>query len=178
MENPYQSPEEVSAPLNEISPGGLPFRPRGLVHHVRVLAILMIVQGALELIMAGTLAFFAVAMPRIIAKVEVHNTPNTPSPKEMFMMMTVMYGIFAAVVLVAAALHIVAGIQSYRFQRRVLGIVAVSCGALTLLSCYCLPTAIAVGVYGLIVYLNPQVTEAFQLRQSGYSAEQILTAYR
>ena len=56
MENPYQTP----APTDDHSHaddkvGARPTGLRGLVGHVRVVAVLMIVQGVLELLWGGAL---------------------------------------------------------------------------------------------------------------------------
>jgi hypothetical protein len=82
--------------------------------------------------------------------------------------MLVVYGIWGLVVVGGAFLHIVAGILNYRFRARVLGIVASIVGMMTtLLTCYCAPTGIALGVYGLICYMNQEVMQAFALAAAG-----------
>jgi len=87
------------------------------------------------------------------------------------------YGGMAAASLAAGVLHLVAGLRGYRFQGRTFGITALACGLLTLFTCYCLPTSAALCVYGLIVYLNREVSEAFQMREAGYTPDQILTTF-
>ena len=44
---------------------------------------------------------------------------------------------------------------------------------LTIAGCYCLPTAIGLFIYGLIVLLNPSVKRAFEMGEQGYSANKI-----
>ena len=90
-----------------------------------------------------------------------------------------MYGVMAAAALVAGLLHIAAGVQNCRFRGRVLGIVVLASGFLvTPLTCYCAPTGVALGVYGLIVYLNGAVSEAFYMGESGGSSRDIFTTFR
>jgi hypothetical protein len=82
-------------------------------------------------------------------------------------------------VLLGSALHIVAGIRNYGYRSRTLGIVALITGmATTLVTCYCAPTAIAIGVYGLVCYLNPSVTQAFQMVATGRPKSEVLTWFR
>lgn len=173
MENPYQSPVESSEPLG----GRLPLRayPRqpGLVRHVRIVAVLMIIQGALESLAGigiGAMAFF---VPRMMMQSE----SETPPPQHLFWTVTIIYGSFAIIMLAAAGLHIVAGLQNYQFRGRTLGVVAMAGGMATLFTCYCLPTAVGIGVYGLIVFLNEEVAEAFRLGEARHKAQDILAAF-
>jgi len=178
MENPYQSPEEPCTP-----PGGLPpmepdRRPPGLVGHVRVVAILMLVQGALEVFAAFGLGVMAIVMPRMM-EADFQHAANAPQlPPNFFWIFTVEFGVMAAAALIAAMLHIAAGLRNYRFRGRVLGIVALAGGLLTFFTCYCLPTAICLSIYGLIVYLNRSVSDAFCMGESGCSSSEILTTFR
>ena len=174
MENPYQSPEEPCTP----PPDGEPDRrPPGFVHHVRVVAILMIVQGALELLAGLGLGTFAIVMPQMM-KADMQRLPQQQMPQNVFWVVTVMYGGMAAAALAAALLHITAGLRNYRFRGRILGIVALAGGLLTFFTCYCLPTAVGGGVYGLIVLLDGSTTEAFAMGEAGCSSSEILTTFR
>ena len=181
MENPYQSPEEPHAPLDVLSPMPLERRPPGLVHHVRVVAILMIIQGIFELLMGAGVGVMAMVLPRMM-EADMRRAPTPPDmpdmPANFFWIITVVYGAVAAVTLAAGLLHVVAGLQSYRFRGRVLGFVALAGGILTFFNCYCLPTAIGLGVYGLIVYLNGEVSDAFCMGESGCSPDEILATFR
>lgn len=174
MENPYQSPVESSTPFSG-QPSMDPFRRPGLVHHVRVVAILMIVQGTLELLAGIGCGVMAVVMPKMMAQKGMPHSEAALPPEQFFW---VLYGGVAAVALLAAALHIVAGIQNLRFRGRTLGIVALAGGMLAVFTCYCFPTAVALGVYGLIVYLNAEAAEAFRMGDSGCSSSDIITAFR
>ncbi len=171
MENPYQSP---SAPLGPSDPMD-PFQRRpGLVRHVRVVAILMIVQGALELLAALGLGAMAVLI--LVMSRQVQNQGGVPNGPELWIA-TLIYGGMAAVALVSGVLHLAAGLRNYRFRGRTLGIVALACGILTVVTCCCLPTAVALGVYGLIVYLNPEASEAFRMGEAGHGPAEIVTTF-
>ena len=83
----------------------------------------------------------------------------------------------AAAALAASLLHLMAGFHNYRFRGRTLGIVALAGGMLTVATCYCLPTAVVLCVYGLIVYLNREASEAFYLGEEGRTPQEIFAAF-
>ncbi|NQU22002.1 MAG: hypothetical protein HQ567_12020 [Candidatus Nealsonbacteria bacterium] len=180
-DNPYQSPESSRGPQAGPLPGmAYQRRPRGLVGHVRVVAILMIVQGVLETLMGVGLIVAAVVVPQIIAQ-QQRGEPQWPPqglpPEEVLWMVRLMYGGMGLAGLIAGVLHIVAGVRNYRFRGRTFGIVASVAGLLAIATCYCLPTAVAVAVYGLVVLLNTEVSEAFALREAGYPSSDVLAHF-
>ncbi len=134
MDNPYQSPQEPSTPFGSGLPTDMNHRPRGLVGHVRALAILMVVQGALDLVMACFLGVMAVVIGPLMSQAEAPRAGGPP-PEQMSWLVIIIYGGMAAAMLVVALLHIVAGVQNWRFRGRVLGIVALASGAFSLLTC-------------------------------------------
>ena len=89
-------------------------------------------------------------------------------------MFGVIYGGMGLAALIAGILHLVAGIRMYQFRSRRLAVAAATAGMLSVLSCYCAPTSVGVGVYGLVVLLNQQVSEAFAMGEAGYPASDIL----
>ncbi len=180
MENPYQSPESPFAP--ESQPGVMPpyQRPGRLVHHVRVIAILMMVQAVLEVVAGIGLIALGAFMPRFLA-MQMENMPQAQQqmqpPPEFMWIAFAMYGGMGLVALAAGILHGIAGLRNYRFRGRTLGIAAAAGGLITVLTCYCLPTAIGIAVYGLIVLLNREVTEAFALVEAGHSPDEVLAHF-
>jgi hypothetical protein len=179
MENPYQSPQEPSTPFGSGSPMDANRRPRGLVNHVRAIAILMIVQGGLEAFAAIVFGFFAVAIGPLMSHQEMQQPPGAAPPEQFVWIMTGTYGVMATAALLVAILHITAGVRNCRFRGKVLGIVALSAGAAgTLLTCYCIPTGFALAIYGLIVYLNRSVSEAFRMGESGCSSSEIFNTFQ
>lgn len=173
MENPYQSPVESSGPLGEPLPIGAYARQPGLVRHVRIVAVLMIIQGVLESVVGVVVGAMAFYLPLIVTR----HQPETPPPQHLFWTVTVVYGVIAIIMMTAAGLHILAGQQNYHFRGRTLGIVAMATGMATLFTCYCLPTAVGIGVYGLIVFLNDEVAEAFRMGEARHKAKDILAAF-
>ena len=142
------------------------YADRGLINQVPIVAILLIVQGVLELLFCvvcfgfSALVFFA--------------------PQKEFEGMRGLGVLMAAVstpALISALLRITAGIFNIRYRRRVLGIVALAVGLSTMLTGYCAPTSIALAVYGLIVYVNEPVMMAFRMGDSGRPSAEIRAAY-
>lgn len=154
---------------------------RGLVTHVPVVAVFMIVQGALELLMGIGLVGLGFGMPFLMQEELQRNPPGAkgPSPEMISWIFIGVYGVLGLLVLLGSALHIVAGFLNFGYRARILGIVALITGmATTLVTCYCAPTAIAIGVYGLVCYLNPSVTQAFQMVAAGKPKSEMLRWFR
>ena len=136
------------------------------MRHVPIVAVLLIIQGVLEigfgLFGGGFLALVLLAPQDELAGMRG-------------------LGIFLMILAVPAALcgavRIVAGIYNLRFRRRGLGLVALGLGLLTLATGYCAPSAIALAVYGLIVYVNEPVIAAFAMASSGRTPAEIRAAF-
>lgn len=150
---------------------------RKLVAHVPVVAILMMVQGGLELLMGLGLAVMAGVFP-LLLELEQGPAREVPPFEAVRWIMLAVYGGLGLLTIAAAVLHFLAGLRNYRFRSRTLGVVALAAGLVTVFSCYCAPTSIALAVYGLIVYLNADVAQAFQMGQAGQSKEEILGKFR
>ena len=128
----------------------------GFVKHVRIVAILLMVQGGLECLMAPLFLIGGLA-----ASADFHKA-NDPPPEA-----AVAVGILLAIVIFGTGLvKLIAGIKNYKWRGRTLGIVAFGTGLLSLCTVYCAPTAIALGVYGLIVYLDKDVVAKFSADNS------------
>lgn len=171
MENPYASPSpspfsDAAGQPPGVPPGG---RVRGLVGHVRVLGILMIVQGILDLLMGLLLG----AMAGVFPLVSTMNPDAEPPPPGMLPFMIGIYGTMGLAGIVPGVLNIWAGVRVMKFRQRTFGIAAVSIGASAILTCYCGFTAIGLLVYGLIVLLDASVKQAFELGDQGYKPDQI-----
>ncbi len=152
-----------------------------MVHHVIVLGVLMIVHGALSVLCgigAGAMAFIFPAMMKAQAGMPPGpGVPPPPMPPQLEWVVIAIYGGAGLVLLTTGTLGLWAGIQVMKFRGHTLGIIALSAGLLTILSCYCFPTSIALFIYGLIVLLNPPVKQAFEMGQQGYSADDVRTHF-
>jgi len=90
-------------------------------------------------------------------------------------LMVWIYGLVGILILVIATLQLVAGIRNLGFRSRKFGMIALGVGLASIFTCYCAPTSIGLAVYGLVVYLNPEVEQAFRLRKEGHTKEEVLT---
>ena len=177
MSNPYESPSYDSyspppqKPTGNMPPGGAV--PSPLVQQVRVIAILNAVQGGLELLMGLYyigMAFFFPAM--MMMDPDINNNPNEP-PEQFFWIFIIIFGLLGGGVFVSAILRIVAAFKNWNYRGRILGIISFGAGMVTVITCYCAPTAVGMLIYGLIVYLNPSVAHAFEMGESGEPPETI-----
>lgn len=159
MENPYQSPQ---------SAGGEPAAAvgGGLARQIPVVAILLMVQGGLEVLMGGFFVVFGGTMA-------IYAQQEAVRPG---MAMGGVSGVMGGAGLLSGLFHLVAGWQNYFFRKRWLGVAALFTGLGSLLTCYCFPTAVLLLIYGLIVYFSGQSSWAFHCGQQGMSREQIITA--
>ena len=149
-----------------------------MVRHVPVVAVLMMVQGGLELLMGLGLVAMGGFLPVMMRMDEMQGGADGPPPEMIGWMMLGIYGGLGLLALVAAGLHLFAGLRNYRFRSRTLGLVALAGGMVTVFTCYCAPTSIALGVYGLVTYLNPEVGQAFAMGQAGKNRNEIQATFR
>lgn len=171
--NPFEAPR---ARLGTASgAAGNPAQDRGLVRHVIPVAILMLVQGSLELFVGILLVAAAGFVPMMI-RGGFGDDAQTPVP--VGWILTGTYAAMGGAGLASGTLHVVGGILGLRFRHRMVGIVALAFGmAGSLFTCYCGPTSIGVGIYGLLTYLNPAVKAAFALGDAGVPAADIRTRF-
>jgi hypothetical protein len=180
MSNPYQSPnyqpQHFQDPAFQPPAGANEY---GWVSQTRIVAILNMVQGGLELpvgLMYVGLAFFFPA----IVKLDQANNPNFRNeapPEEMIWFLFAVYMTIGVCVILSGVLRLWAGFSNYRFRGRMLGIVSLVLGMVSVFSCYCAPTGLAILIYGLIVLLNTAVKMAFDMGDQGMSTDQILAAF-
>jgi len=174
--DPYKSPAIQTPGSYGMAPGP------NKVGQIRLVAILSMVQGVLELLYGAMMASVGVFMPALMANAakndpNFNRNPAGPSPEffENFAFWMYMgFGIASAVV---GLLRIVAAIQNYRLRGRILGIVAMVVGVVNVIACYCVPTAIGLLIYGLIVYLSPEVIAAFRMRDEGEEVDAIFKKF-
>lgn len=136
---------------------------------IKIVAILLIVQGSLEILMGGFLSIMGPVMMSVMSAAPPPTTGGSPPPPPEFM--AGMYLAMGIPTLLAGILKIVSGIYGVRVKGRVLGYVALGSGLVSAASCYCLPTALGLGIYGLIVWLNSKSGEAFALVESGMTPD-------
>jgi len=181
-DNPYATPP-MTGDVPAIGP--YPVAPgatgRGMTRHVPVVSILMMVQGGLEILAGLGLVGMGVFMMVMMRMEEFRDRgagpPDMP-PEALGWLMLAMYGGMGLIALLAGGLHLFAGLRNYRFRSRTLGFVALAGGLVTMFTCYCAPSAIALGVYGLITYMSAEVAQAFAMGEAGKTREEILASFR
>ncbi len=166
-------PPPTNPPHSSYPPGYQGYPPYGRaprasskVLQVTTLAILMIIQGALEALIGLILLVMGPAM--------LSTKPTMPrSEQEAVGIMSAVFIILGVLVLLTAGLKIVAGIKNLKYRGRALGMAALISSIVTMMTGYCAPTAIALVIYGLIIYLNDDVRRAFDMGEQGVPPEQI-----
>ncbi len=183
--NPYGPSSTSAGPAAQqgdisLSPG----ERRGMVSQVPILGVLMIVQGVMEVLVSIGIAFYAFAMPMVFEQMRrdaANNAgggaqpPTLPPGAENWLMIG--GSIFAVVILVIGVLTILSGVRIMNYRSRVLGITMLCCGMLTIATCYCFPTSLALAIYGLVVLLSSPVQHAFDLRSQGHEVTAIQRAF-
>jgi len=177
-QNPYAAPHVFEGEANLIDAGHISFPTRGMVGHAVAIGVLMIVQGVLDFLAGVAAAFYAFFMPGILAQAQQQaaqggGQPSPPMPEHMGMIFAVGGGIVAIVMVALGLLTIYCGISVMKFQNRILTMVALSGGLITLFTCYCFPTSLILGAYGLIFLLNQPVTSAYAMRSEGRTVDEI-----
>ena len=173
--NPYQSPEFADKPGYGPDSGGSGLNPAILTQQ-RVVSILMIVQGVMSSLMGVFLVVMAIAIPIMIEMDQQRNNFNGggPPPEARWIILGI-YGAIGLCNLIPGILQIYAGIQGIRLRNHTLGIIALGAGALTIVSCYCFITSLALLIYGLIIYLHDTTKRAFELAKDGRTFDEIMT---
>jgi hypothetical protein len=146
--------------------GAAPELGRGMVGHVPLVAILLLTLGVIEGafgLFCGLFALLALALPRD----EIGNVE----------MIALMYGAIAVTCAITGIVRIVAGLSNLGYRRRKLGIAAMAVGLAAAFTGLCAPTAIAVAVYGLIVYFNDSAIAAFEMGDRGRTRSEIEAAF-
>lgn len=146
-----------------------------MVNQVKVVSILMIVQGGLATVMG---LLYAIAGPSLMAFVISQEKNVRAADKQALTVVTVYYLTSGLLAIVAGALNIFGGIRGLKFRSRTFLIVSLFANVLALATCYCIPTSIGVMIYGLIVIFNADVAKAFELGDQGVPPEEILRRFQ
>jgi hypothetical protein len=146
-----------------------------MVRQVTVVAILMIVQGGLEILMGIFMTVMGPVMFTMFSQMPQQPGVQGPPP-ELGGIIGGVYIVLGVAALIAGVLRIIAGIRNLKYRGRGLGLVALFAGVLTLPG-YCCLTSIGLLIYGLIVYFNADVARAFEMGEQGRSADEIKAAF-
>jgi hypothetical protein len=148
-----------------------------VVNQVTIVAILMIVQGFLEVGIALLYIVMAFVIPAIFQQAQMQQQGQVGAPPGLpagfAELMTGIYGAMGAAGFFAGVLRVVAGFRNIRYRGRVFGIISMIFGLLSLATCYCSVTSVGLLIYGMIVYLNRDVIRAFELGERGVPSDEI-----
>ncbi|MCA9189339.1 MAG: hypothetical protein R3E01_34705 [Pirellulaceae bacterium] len=148
--NPYASPTAQETRAGSADPA----------KRVREVAVLLVIHGALLLLAA---AFFVLTL--VVFGIQA-TTPGAasefPGDPHVWWLMLGYYGIAAIILIIVGGLQIYAGFRNYRLRNRPLGLAALSLGLALIFTCYCAPTGLVLGIYGLTVYLKQSTILAFE----------------
>ncbi|HEU4389528.1 MAG TPA: hypothetical protein VFV34_17115 [Blastocatellia bacterium] len=158
-------------------PGGYqggypPPRRSNTVGQVKVVAILMIVQGSLVCLVGLLLLIMGPAMFALSGSSEF----STESDRIGATVAGAVYMVLGALILIVGGLNILAGVKNLKYRGRTLGLAAISIGLIAMFTCYCSITAIGLFIYGLIVYMNQDVRRAFEMGEQGATPDQIMNS--
>jgi len=143
---------------------------RGMVNHVRIVAWLNLAEAGLELCLAVMCLFAALLAFLLPKEFERQGAMNVN-----FAIGT--YLVLGGVQLVLGILRLAAALQNYQFRGRMVGIISFCVGLIASFAGCCAPTAIGVAIYGLIVLFDGAVAEAFEMRATGASVDEVLSTF-
>ncbi len=130
-----------------------------MVHQVRTVSILMIIQGSLTALVG---LLYAALGPAMFALMQAQSSRTAnPADETVLRLMLVFYLVMGLALVVVGALNIFAGIRCLSFRGRTFAIVALFGNILPVFTGYCAPTSIGMLIYGLIVLFNGEVAAAF-----------------
>jgi hypothetical protein len=142
-----------------------------MVQQVQIVCILQIVNGVLVSLMGLLLCL---AGPMLFAVISAEKKGNLDAEDQMFLsIMSIFYVVFGLLVLIPGLLNIIAPIRAMTFRGRTLWAIALFSNAVPVFTCYCAPTSIAIMVFGLIVFFNEEVAQAFKLGAEGLPPAEI-----
>jgi hypothetical protein len=125
------------------------------------------VEAGLELIVAVFSLFTGTVMLLLPEEVQQQGAGNAAA-------LAGIYFTVGTVHLVLGALRLLASWRNYFFRNRVLGIVSFCAGLISTFAGCCAITSLGVAVYGLIVFFDAAVIDAFERRSHGASLDEIL----
>lgn len=162
-ENPYATPVEVQSYVPTPFPNGA---GGAYIRQVKPLCICMIIQGTLETLMGTGFILMGIVVPAMIQM-------NQRGPQQVQTILILVYSVMGLIALVVGVLRIVAGIRGLYFRGYVLGITTHFLGMLNFATLYCLPTSLALCIWGCMVHFNPEVKYAFRMGAEGQDANEI-----
>jgi hypothetical protein len=142
-----------------------------VVGQVKIVGILMMVNGMTVALMG---VLYAAMGPLMMAVMPPPPAGGGGPPQELFL---VIYGVQGGVTLLCGILNVIAGYRVMTMRNRVFGIVALFTNLISLMTCYCILTSVAMMIYGLIVLFQPDVGRAFEMVKGGATPEEAVRRF-
>jgi hypothetical protein len=133
-----------------------------MARHIPTVALLLMIQGALDLVLG--LALSGLALSLALGQAAPLILPAEPTAAVI---------VFGPAFLAAGALKIAAGLANSSYRRPRLGALALASCVVSMASGLCAPPSLALLVYGFVVSRHPQSERAFVLGKQGLSREWI-----
>lgn len=168
--NSQENPYEASVVVEPATGHAAAHNDRSMFAQLLVVGILQSVAGAMELMVAG---IYTVMIVVFLTSANGGETLFEGGPP----IVLLVYGIIWFCVGLSGCLRLVSGISSFYFRNRLLMLISLVFGFVSIFTCYCAVTALPLGIYGLIIMLSPTAKRAFAMRRAGMSANEIRQAF-
>jgi hypothetical protein len=177
--NPFEAPAPAEKKVEETFVYEHDGSGRTYVRQVSVVSALMIAQGILMFLFAVGCIGYSIVVANLgkIMPLEEQANFEASFPESTQVMMTSIFGFWGVISIPLAILNLIAGVLNLGLRARGFGIATLLIGLATTLTVYCAPTGIPLSVYGLIIYFNPAVGEAFRMRKQGMSKQEVLATF-
>jgi len=148
----------------------MPLEEVGMAKQIKIVAILMMINGGICLLTGLFYVAIGFAAPNMFDADQIKQMQAQQpgqqhlDPETLKWMMIGIYGGMGSGGIIAGLLQLPAGLRNLRYRGRTFGIVALILGMIAASTCYCAPTSIALCVYGMIVYMNNDAKAAFDAR--------------
>jgi hypothetical protein len=137
---------------------------RLVARRLSTIAVLLIVQGALDLVFGLALSGVAAYVARGGTGLPLERFPAEP---------VIAVIVFGPALMAAGALKVAAGIRNYGYRSPLLGIVALGSCVVSMANCPLAVLPLALMIYGLRVYRHRDSERAFLMGKQGLSREWI-----
>jgi len=92
---------------------------------------------------------------------QIKELPDDSATVPLSQVLPWVYGGVSALAALVAVVNALAGWRNYHYRGRTFGLIALFSNLVTIFTCYCAPTSIALMVYGLVIYLGEDSERAF-----------------
>ena len=173
-QNPFAAPNpsKPSPPQYDGSHYGQP--GRGYINQIPILAAMTIVQGVLLTMMGMFCVGYGLLFSLMPSMMPPDERARMKAEAGQFFEIASwsLIGI-GTLVFIIAIMHFVAGIRSLNYRGRAFTITTWALGLLASITVYCAPTSFGLAIWGLIVFLNPAVANAFKMAEEGMNKKDI-----